>query len=170
MWFFHGKSIAYNNEIGFVQKFYPWRHLAVTIKFFQKFYTCRQNDRKWSKTWNSCTNLVNGRIFRHLSKKQNRWVILPMCKGSLIPIWNILGTSFVDKNQNNLSIFCGLWLMKRILCLSLWLRWADTHVRCLSSSVSEGFRHDRIYFVREYLWIISRKSYSRNGTLILPYH
>ena len=53
---FHSKSFAYDYAIGFVQKFYSWWHLAVKINFFQNFYKWRHNDRKWSKSSNSCTN------------------------------------------------------------------------------------------------------------------
>ena len=63
------KIKTYNNAIGFVQKFYPKWHLAVNINFFQKFYKWRHNDRKWSKSSNSCTNLDNGRLFSLLSQK-----------------------------------------------------------------------------------------------------
>ena len=59
---FRSKSSADDDAIGFVQKFDPWRHLGVQIHFLQKFYKWRHNDRKWSKSSNSCTNLVNDRL------------------------------------------------------------------------------------------------------------
>ena len=37
--------------------------------FFQKLYKWRHIDRKSSNSTNSCTNLVNGRLYSHLSQK-----------------------------------------------------------------------------------------------------
>ena len=55
------------------ERFFP-KKLSMTTPsgeniFFQKFYKWRHNDRKWPKSSNSCTNLVKGRLFRHLSQK-----------------------------------------------------------------------------------------------------
>ena len=64
---FHSKSIAFDNAIGFEQK--SMTTPSGRNDFFQKFYQWRHNDRKWSKSSNSCTNLVNGRIFSQSSQK-----------------------------------------------------------------------------------------------------